>query len=38
MRVKASPGESFLARNTLQKVKTVDLRKWMNIRREIKTL
>lgn len=36
--VKASPGETILAKNTFQKVKTVVLRKYMEIGREIKTL
>ena len=36
--VKASPGETILAKNTFQKVKSVDLRKYMEIGREIKTL
>lgn len=36
--VKASPDEAILAQNTFQMVKTVDLRKYMEIGREIKTL
>ena len=34
--VKASPGETILAKNIFQMVKTVDLRKYMEIGRERK--
>lgn len=37
MWVETSPSETILARNTPQKVKAVDLRKYLEARKEIKT-